>query len=129
MSELFRDTLFGHVLRYLSHQRLFPHEEDKDPSVWQKYVHQEKTARMATHGHTGEVDEEKETESNGEAGDANTASSESADTGGSQSGTQNEVTGVRVDPEKGKDVNIVDWFGPEDPEVIYFSKKIKKNKK
>lgn len=115
MSGLFRDTFFGHVLRYISGQRLLPYEEDKDPSIWQKYVHKEKTARIARQGHTGEggVDEEK---------DADTAGPDSAGTGspnGDQDGTHNEVSGVKVDPEKGKDVNIIDWFGPDDPEVIY----------
>jgi hypothetical protein len=24
---------------------------------------------------------------------------------------------VRVDPEKGKDLHVVDWYGPDDPQV------------
>jgi hypothetical protein len=29
----------------------------------------------------------------------------------------NHASGVRVDPEKGKDKHVVDWYGPEDPAV------------
>lgn len=29
----------------------------------------------------------------------------------------NTISGVRVDPEKGQDVHVVDWYGPDDPEV------------
>ena len=36
----------------------------------------------------------------------------------------NEFSGVEIDPEIGRDVDIVDWYGPNDPEVwsrIFFS--------
>lgn len=29
----------------------------------------------------------------------------------------NEASGVKVDPEKGRDLSIIDWYGPNDPEV------------
>lgn len=30
--------------------------------------------------------------------------------------TYNVASGVRVDPERGKDVHVVDWYGPDDPD-------------
>jgi DHA1 family multidrug resistance protein-like MFS transporter len=32
----------------------------------------------------------------------------------------NEASGVKVDPEKGKDLHVVDWYGPDDPQVCSF---------
>lgn len=34
----------------------------------------------------------------------------------SEPATYNEASGVKIDPEKGRDLNIVDWWGPKDPE-------------
>ena len=31
--------------------------------------------------------------------------------------TYNIASGVRVDPEKGKDSHAVDWYGPDDPNI------------
>lgn len=29
----------------------------------------------------------------------------------------NEASGVNIDEEKGRDLSIIDWYGPDDPEV------------
>lgn len=31
----------------------------------------------------------------------------------------NTASGRRVDPEKGRDIHLVDWYGPDDPEVCF----------
>lgn len=126
MSELIRDTVFGHFLRYISKGKLLTREEDRNPSVWQKFIDKEKSGRMAHHGHTGEEEEEKEEEASG--GAPSSATPNSSDTGidGRQNGTRNEVSGVKVDPEKGKDVHIVDWYGPDDAENPLNWSKVKK---
>ena len=39
---------------------------------------------------------------------------------GSESSSEtavNEASGVKVDPEKGRDLNVIDWWGEKDPEV------------
>ena len=46
MLELFRDTVIGHLLRWVSHGRLLPHAEDIDPSLWKMYVSSEKSANL-----------------------------------------------------------------------------------
>lgn len=31
----------------------------------------------------------------------------------------NEVSGVKIDPEKGRDISVVSWYSDNDPEVRY----------
>ena len=146
MKELFRDTTTGHVLRLITKGRILQYEEDRDPSLWQRYIDKEKSGRMAHHGHMGEEDkEEKDDEKNdsgedgsGEGRDESFENDSSAqrptreqrnqgnshpsgsDTRVGADGThRNEVSGVPVDPEKGRDVSIVTWYGEIDPEVCY----------
>ena len=114
MSELMRDTIFGHFLRIVSHDKLFPYAEDKDPQLWKRYVNHAKTDRMADHGNTGEnvadekIDSERPPSSSQETSRTRT---------GSDQYPTNGVTGHRIDQEKGRDVSIVDWYGDDDPEV------------
>lgn len=46
MLELFRDTVIGHLLRWLSHGKLLPHAEDVDPSLWRMYVSTDKSTDL-----------------------------------------------------------------------------------
>lgn len=111
MHELFRDTLVGHALRYTS-KRTLQHEEEKDESYVHKYFHKEKSGRMARQGHTGPPEEnDKDQESNGSGGPSN-----NTPPNGDLNSPRNEVSGVYIDAEKGKDVTIVHWNGPDDPE-------------
>ena len=120
-------------------------EEERDPSLWKRYVDKEKSGRMAHHGHTGEEEERENKEGDDsespdrgigekteENGDSNTGGQEQS--GGVLSGNvrnssetrlgsadngqrRNEISGVPVDPEKGRDVSVVHWYGDNDPEV------------
>lgn len=123
MTELIRDTILGHALRLLSGGKLLPYEEDRDPSLWRRYVDKEASRRMAHHGHTGEA------EKNGAVRNSNDDSSQtqqnigiprhSSDTqvnGQAQRGA-NSTSGITIDPEMGRDVTIVTWFTDNDPEV------------
>lgn len=53
------------------------------------------------------------------AGGLNGLPRNSSDTrvGSADNGRTNDVSGVSVDPEKGRDVSIVTWYGNNDPEV------------
>lgn len=148
--ELVRDTAFGHALRLITGGKVMTFEEERDPSIWKRYIDKEKSGRMAHHGHIGE--EEKETkegddtestergtgerEVNDSNGNANstgrdqsttqaggvlsgdTRRSSETRTGSTDNGQQrNEISGVPVDPEKGRDVSVVTWYGDDDPEV------------
>jgi DHA1 family multidrug resistance protein-like MFS transporter len=145
MKELFRETTTGHVLRLITKGRILQYEEDRDPSLWQRYIDKEKSGRMAHHGHTGEEEkEEKDDQKNdsgkddsgegkdesfendsstqrptGEERNQENATRSSSDTRVDADGTHcNEVSGVPVDPEKGRDMSIVTWYGEKDPEVF-----------
>ncbi|KAL8950689.1 MAG: hypothetical protein Q9222_003275 [Ikaeria aurantiellina] len=109
MAEFIRDTAFGHIVRIITRGKSLQYAEDKDPSLWRKYMSDEKTMRMAHHGNP-----EKET-----AGDAPLPSSEeSSRTRAGDEQPINEPTGQPIDQEKGRDTNVVDWFDEHDPEVI-----------
>jgi MFS transporter, DHA1 family, multidrug resistance protein len=121
MKELVRDTVFGHLLRSATRGRVLPYEEHRDPSLWKRYVDKEKSGRMAHHGHTGEEEKREEAgQKRGSVAEGNTTSDtqNSSDTQvESGEAGRNGVSGVPVDPEKGRDVSIVTWFSDDDPEV------------
>ena len=126
MKELVRDTVLGHFLRLLTGGRVFPYEEDRDPSLWKRYIDVEKSGRMAHHGHTEDEEEDEEEadstqqqqRASGVEGNATANTRDSSDTEvGSGEVQRNEVSGHPIDPEKGRDVSIVTWFGDDDPEV------------
>ncbi|KAH8783964.1 putative caffeine resistance protein 5 [Hyaloscypha finlandica] len=128
MKELVRDTIVGHLLRLATKRRVLQYEEERDQSLWKRYLDKETSGRMAHHGSP----EEEEKEETGDGSDnstqeqqragvaegsttANTRNSEDTQVG-SGDAQRNEVSGVQVDPEKGRDVSIVTWFGDDDPE-------------
>lgn len=127
MRELFRDTVLGHALRLVSGQKILPYAEDEDPSLWKRYIDKEKSGHMAHHGapHPEDKDAEKDDVEDGNGNGANDGSSSTRhntgaqnSAGGSEADTEvNEVSGVKVDPEKGRDVSIVTWYSDDDPEV------------
>ena len=89
-----------------------PHPEDLDTNLWKKYVHEEKTANIAHHGHTGEQDASRD--SSKEDRRASTTSNETSQTRFDEEHPTNDI-GMRVDPEKGKDLNVI-HFEDNDPE-------------
>ena len=109
MKELLRDTIFSHILRLLTGGRVFKYPEEEDPSLWKKYVHVEKSGNMARHGQPQAPERERGEQTRSDSSD--TAVSEG------EGRTVNEVSGHVVDKEKGKDVHVVDWYGPDDSEV------------
>jgi DHA1 family multidrug resistance protein-like MFS transporter len=140
MLEALRDTTLGHFLRLVTKQKVLPYEEDRDPSLWKRYVDKEKSGNVAHHGHVGPAEEDDEnnegSETNRDSNDAdaspqpeqrqNTQANTGLPTSGNSSDTRlgsqdneryNEVSGVRVDPEKGRDVTVVSWYSENDPEV------------
>ena len=60
MFELIRDTVFGHLVRFVTRGKALPYPGDKNPDYWKQYVHHEKTARVARHGHTDVSENEDE---------------------------------------------------------------------
>lgn len=76
MKELFRDTVTGHFLRIISGGKILPFEEDRDPSIWKKYVHVEKSGHMAHHGTLEPEAEDEEKMADGESINDNTRAGE-----------------------------------------------------
>jgi MFS transporter, DHA1 family, multidrug resistance protein len=103
MAELIRDTVFGHLLRWVSGGKILPHPEDKDPNWWKKYAHEEKTARLAQYGQLEEPER------------PGLTSSDSDDTRVGDA-TTNDL-GMGVHPENGQDQTVIHFEenDPQDP--------------
>lgn len=116
MKELVRDTVVGRSLRIISGGKILPYLEQRDPSIWEKYAHKDKSANMAHHGSPSE--EEKKETGGENSSHRRSGSHESAETVVAD-GTENinDVSGKKVDPEKGRDITVISWEGPNDPEV------------
>lgn len=118
--DIIRDSTFGQIVRLATGGKVFQYEEERNPEVWKKYVDKDKSANMAQHGQVELPQEEMEKE--GEVGDRPEEDRPDQlrhDSGSSAStavGTEGLRKGAKVDQEKGRDVLIVDWYGPEDPE-------------
>jgi MFS transporter, DHA1 family, multidrug resistance protein len=124
MTDLIRGTVSGHFIRLISGKLYLPYGEDRDNSLWKRYVDAEKSGRMAHRGHTGEE------ESNGEGGSRDRNSDEKIPgRSGSQASSNTRVAsqeeprdrtepgGVKVDPEKGKYFRVISWLSDDDPKV------------
>jgi DHA1 family multidrug resistance protein-like MFS transporter len=120
MADLIRDSAFGHCVRLVTGRKYLQYPEEKDPEYWKKYVNHEKSGYAAYHGSTEPPENAHEvpelTQAHGmrsreETGDDSDRSERTLGEG------VNEASGVRVDPEKGRDYHVVDWYGPEDPQV------------
>jgi len=110
MTELIRDTVFGHIVRFASGGKLLQYQEERDPSLWKQFVDKEKSDNAAHHGTV----EPHRTDTRPEEHDHSPDSerTEIPDDGH----TYNEVTMTKVDTEKGKDIHVVSWYGKDDPE-------------
>jgi len=107
VAELIRDSPFGHIVRLVTRNKVFQYPEERDPEVWKKYVNQEKSGHMAHHGAPEPPNDNGNDTTHERDGNVSDASSQ----------TQvNEASGARVDPEKGKDRYVIDWYGDEDPQ-------------
>ncbi|TPX15306.1 uncharacterized protein E0L32_004583 [Thyridium curvatum] len=112
MEELFRDTIFGHFLRIITNKRILKYPEEKDPQLWKRYIDLAKSTHMANHGRTSPPDA-----SSSSLGSGNTSDKPEYNTDETRAAIYEGRHGARtIDPEKGKDLFIVDWWGPDDPE-------------
>ena len=117
MADLIRDTVFGHFVRLITNHRYLQYAEERDPKLWKQYLDREQTKNMALYGNTNGPSEDEKSEKEG----VNTPSGESSETNidGEEREQQlsSTITGQVIDPEKGRDVTMVTWFGDNDPEV------------
>ncbi|KAK6842742.1 hypothetical protein PG990_005325 [Apiospora arundinis] len=117
MEGLFRDTFFSHCLRFVTGGKVFKYPEEVDSSIWTKYVNAEKSANMAQHGQTTAPERsscEGLAEQDPQQLPANSRSSSATEV--DHQAVSDSTHKRHIDPEKGKDHFIVDWYGPNDPE-------------
>ncbi|OHF04259.1 multidrug resistance protein [Colletotrichum orchidophilum] len=116
--ELLRDAAFGHIVRFVTRGKLrqFQYYEEQNPELWRDYVDADKTANIARYGQV-EIPEKEFDQTKDEEGFpwGRGASVESDRTRVPGDEEYNELSGTRVDPEKGKNINLV-AFLPNDPE-------------
>lgn len=123
MASLVQDTAFSNLVRLVSGGRLFRFPDEADPELWKKYVNEKKSGYAAHHGNTQPHGDESDTEEwqNAALGGVRTRdAARGSDFSGQTQVDQgvNEASGMKVDPEKGRDVHIVDFI-ENDPEVSF----------
>lgn len=101
----FRGTFLGHFIRVISNEKLLRYPEENDPSLFTVYLVKEEESQ------TDRSKEQREQHHR----QANGLEKERISSGDPKKGLRN-----RGDP------MIVDWYGPDDPEVsvLFLSKRI-----
>lgn len=117
-----QDSTVGHAIRFLSKGRIFRYAEEQDPSLWKQYTNKEKSSRMAYHGRIDSIGDADEVVDGVTRSSSRSPRIESMgripSSGWSDSGNCFQgLTGMRIDPEKGKDVYLIDWWDDKDQEV------------
>ncbi|KJX93934.1 caffeine resistance protein 5 [Zymoseptoria brevis] len=119
MTELIRDTAFGHIVRFVSRGKLLQYAEERDPSIYTRYLDEKKSGYLAHHGDTNppKDGEEPEWAALGGARTREEKRRSSSRSSRTEVGDDvNHASGVKVDPEKGKNVDVVGWYGDNDTE-------------
>ncbi|KAF2208871.1 hypothetical protein CERZMDRAFT_48544 [Cercospora zeae-maydis SCOH1-5] len=117
MTELIRDTVFGHAVRFLSRGKLLQFAEEADPSLYKHYIDEKKSGNLADHGDTSPREDGTEPETRGGVRTREQDDHPEHDAfRTSEDGSINHTSGVRVDPEKGMDKHVVTWWGENDSE-------------
>lgn len=108
--DVVRDSTFGHLVRLASKGKYFQYAEERDPSLLKEFIHEEKSSNLRHHGNInppGRGSEPHDSESS-----SRTQLPEEENTH-SQHGESHRTS---VDPEKGRDTNVIDWYGSNDPD-------------
>ncbi|KAF2097291.1 MFS transporter [Rhizodiscina lignyota] len=129
MSRFVRDTAFGHIVRFASGGRWLLYPEEKDTTLWKKWVNEKKSGYAAHHGTTDPHSEDTDVEDEEGLGGIRTREAKEKEIEGGlpdstessrtrqplEEGMYNQASGVKIDPEKGRDMHLID-FTPGDPE-------------
>ncbi|KAF4549272.1 Caffeine resistance protein-like protein 3 [Elsinoe fawcettii] len=129
VADLVRDSFFGHMVRLATGQKAFTYPEERDPAIAGRYYNYEKSTNMARYGQTTmpedsspKKDIEKDDSPSGSPTPRPSNAFGRGDRGSvSSSATEaipqvSNIAGTPVDPEKGRDLTVIDWDGPNDPE-------------
>ncbi|KAL6155532.1 GTPase-activating protein [Exserohilum turcicum] len=115
MTDLIRDSAFGHCVRLVTRRKYLQYPEEKDPEAWKKYVNPEKSGYAAFHGSTEPPSNAGDLEELRQAQDGRGREASDSDSSRTLGGVNGD-SGVRIDSEKGRDYHVVDWYGPDDPQ-------------
>lgn len=119
MSDFFIDTTAGQIIRLATGSRFLKYAEERDPSLVEKYINAEKSGNLARTGTTqsSAPEKEKDIDSPDDAvPDRSKSATSSRSTLQDPNALVNVPSGQAVDPERGRDGDVVDWYGPDDPE-------------
>lgn len=113
--DLIRDSIFGQLVRLATGSRIFSYPEERDSSLYDRYINVEKSANLARTG-TTESRPVEEKELQPPSPPANGSARSSTSTIADPNALVNVASGTVVDPERGRDGAVVDWYGPDDQE-------------
>lgn len=133
ISNLLRDAAFGRLVRLITRNKFFPYPEEHDEQLWKKFVNETKSGNFAHHGTADDLSDDEDQPSRHFGGvrtregpsprqesdsEKETPDAEKPDTPAQfpNDDTHNMASGVKVDAEKGRDIHLIDWYGPDDPE-------------
>lgn len=97
MATQFRDTAFGHLVRLVSNNRLLQNPDEIDPTLWKKSFSGSDASSKNTNGSP-------RAKTNGPKGEAS-------------DGTVRDSSGPAHMVEGGKNIHLMDWYGPDDPDI------------
>ena len=137
MTELFRDTPFGHLLRFVSRGKILQYPDEADPSIYSQYLAKKQSQRDSSASREEKSEEPpaerpqlrntlSRTESlslynelsrTHSARSQQKASQQEAGTG-EQYGSAINTVANGAEGEKGDDPNLVTWYGDHDPENV-----------
>lgn len=103
-----RDTQFGHLVRFLSRRRYLQYPDEVDPSLWQ---------RSLMHRGTGDGREKLASADHPDRPPVNLDHQTTDDPPASNLDSSGSGANLERVVEDGRDVYLVDWYGPNDPEV------------
>ncbi len=129
MTELIRDTAFGHLIRLLSRGKYLKFAEEADPSIWTRYIDEKKSGYLAHSGSTAPPEDgfdftplegirTREAQFSILPPDRLVTTKSSQSSHSTTDQPINKVSGVPIDSEKGRDIHLVGWYGDDDPENV-----------
>ena len=107
MAELIRDTVLRQFLELVFGRKISSHPQDEDPSMWKQYLRPGDVGYLMYHGYRAEgVPNEQQ-----ELRDRRNWSQNTSET---LVGDERRREAENMDPEKGRDVHVIDWYGKND---------------
>jgi len=108
--DIVRDSAFGHLVQLVSRGKYFQYAEERDPSLLKQFVNEDKSLNIRHHGDINAPEDESELHRRERSSRMQLSEDETAQS------QHNGSHRTAVDPEKGTDKNVIDWFGPADPD-------------